>query len=227
MKNQLCIFCLVIVTVFLMGGCANKSIENKHSGFLKSYDGLKDDTEGRRIQVMPDADFTKYKNIYVAPVQILSGITEGAKTPSQKKLFTEMSDYLTKGLKKDTEENGLLVLTENKKAPQTIVFESAISAVVVNFDDMSWYQFTPITMAATAAARASYADKTVRILGEARYSDGETGAVLMRVMNLQKGQEVGSGTETGELVFADVKPALDAFLKQFSKNFNSVRKELK
>lgn len=225
MKNQFCIVCLVVFTVFFIGGCANKSMEDKHSGFLKSYSGLKDVAEGRKLQIMPGADFAKYKNLYVAPVQILHGIVEGVVTPSEKKLFQEMSDYLTEGLKKDTKKNGILTLTEDKKAPQTMVFESAISAVAVNFDDMSWYQFTPITMAATAAARASVVDKQVRILGEARLSDGDTGSVLMRVVNLQKGHEVAPGTEVDDLVFADVQPALDAWLKQYSKNLASIRKK--
>lgn len=227
MKTQIVIVYMAAIALFIVTGCSNKSMEETHSGFLKSYEGLEADTkntEGRRIQIMPDVDFTKYKNIYVAPVKILSGIVDGDQTPTQKKLFKEMSDYLTEGIRNDTKTNGAYVLVEDKNTPQTLLFESAISAVAVNFDDMEWYQFTPITMAATAAARASYVDKTVRILGEARVSDAKTGSVLMRVVNLQEGKDVSSKTGADELVFADVKPALDVWLKQYSKNLAKMRK---
>lgn len=225
MKLQTIVMSAVLGITVFMSGCANKELEQKHSGFLKSYEGLDDDHEkfeGRMVRIMPGADFTKYENIYVAPVQIMSGITEGEQTPAQKKMYQQISEYLTKGYKDEVSKNKRYALVENKNMPKTILFETGISAVAVNYDDMEWYQYTPITLGLTVIARSTYTDKAVRILGEGRLVDAETNKVLMRAMSLQKGEEVG--TEADELTFEDVKPALDAWLKNSAKSLENMRK---
>ena len=213
-----------IVLALLVTGCANRSMESKSSGFLKSYKGLEehDKLEGTRISITPGADFTKYENIYVAPVEIVSAIPQSKWTADQKILFEKMTSYLTDGYKKSVEGGTGYRLVEDKNTPNTIVFEAAISAVEVHFDDMEWYQFTPVTLGLTVAARATYVDGAVRILGEARFSDAETGKVLLRGVRLQKGEEVS--TSADKLVFNDVKPALDAWLKRTSQNIVKLRK---
>ena len=112
-------------------------------------------------------------------------------------------------------------LQRKKDTPKTLVFEGAVSAVEVHFDDMQWYQFTPITLGLTGIARATYVDGAVRILGEGRFYDGTTGKLLLSAMTLQKGQEVS--TDADKLVFADVKPALDVWLKRTNKNLAKLR----
>ena len=225
MKIKIVIIYMLAIAVLIVSGCSNKSMQQKNSGFLKSYEGLEEankNFEGRHVRIMPGADFTKYENIYVAPVEIVSGIVEGEQTPSQKKLFQEISEYLIEGYKKEIKKSGLYTVVEDKNTPNTILFEGAISAVEVHFDDMSWYQFTPITMAVTAAARSSYVDAAVRILGEGRLVDNESGKVLVRMMSLQKGEEVK--TKADELVFKDVKPALDVWLSHSKDDLAKMRK---
>ena len=87
---------------------------------------------------------------------------------------------------------------------------------------MQWYQFSPITLGLTALARATYIDAAVRILGEGRFVDAKTGKVLLRTMTLQKAEEVG--TDADKLIFKDVKPALDVWLKSTDKNIIKLRK---
>lgn len=219
-------FSVLVLAMLLVNGCANKNMEEKHSGFLKSYDGLDshDDFENTMIRIMPGTDFTKYENIYVSPVQILSGIAEKDQTPHQKKVYKEISEYLTKGYKAEILKNGVFNLVEDKNTSKTMTFELAISAVEVHFDDIQWYQLTPITLGLTITARATYVDAAVRILAEARLSDSDNGTVLARAMDLQKGEEVKS--EADELVFKDVKPALDAWLKRSTDNFGKMRQGL-
>ncbi len=77
-------------------------------------------------------------------------------------------------------------------------------------------------MAVTAAARSSYVDAAVRILGEGRLVDNESGKVLVCMMSLQKGEEVK--TEADELVFKDVKPALDVWLSYSKDDLAKMRK---
>lgn len=224
MKISTLLSATVIASLLLMTGCANKNMQDKHSGFLKSYDGLEkhEKFEESMVRIMPGSDFTKYENIYVEQVSIVSGIDKDKETSAQKKLYKEISDYLTQGYKNEIKQNGIYTLVEDKTVPKTLVFEVGISAVEVHFDDMQWYQFTPVTLGLTVVARGTYMDAAVRILGEGRLVDGQTQEVLMRAMSLQKGEEVG--TEADELVFKDVKPALDAWLKRSTKNFPELRK---
>jgi len=214
----------VIITTLLFTGCANRNMQAKNSGFLKSYDNLEenDKLDGTRVMVTPGSDFTKYENIYVADVQVKSSIPESEWTPEQKILFEKITAYLTNGYKNMLRDGTGYRLVEDKNTPNTIVFEAAISAVEVHFDDMQWYQFTPITLGLTVAARATYVDGAVRILGEARISDAATGKVLLRGMRLQKGEEIS--TDADKLVFKDLKPSLDKWLKITEGNLVKLRK---
>lgn len=213
----------IVTTALLFSGCANKDMLAKHSGFLKSYDGIKenDKLEGTRVYIKPDADFTKYENIYIDDVEVVSGISEKELTSQQKKLFEQITKYLTEGYKKVIADSVSYKLVEDKNTPKTLVFSGGISAVEVHFDDMQWYQFTPVTLGMTIAARATYVDGSVRILGEARIVDASTGKVLLRAMRLQKGEEISSDADA--LIFEDVKPALDAWLKITVKNIAKLR----
>jgi len=211
MTIQTMITSTVLAAAILMSGCANKEMEEQQSGFLKSYEGLEEDKkfEGTLTRVTPGADFNKYQNIIVAPIQILSGISEDAKTPQQKKLIQDMSDYLTEGYKEAFRTDTAFNVVETK-GPGTILFEGAISAVEVHHDDLEWYQLIPISLAVTGVARATFVDGKARILGEGRLSDSQTGEVLVRAVSLQKGQPVT--TDKDHLEFKDVQPGLDAWL---------------
>ncbi len=223
MKLSKTLLLLLVGSVLFMSGCANRDMQARDSGFLKSYEGIEehDKLEGTRIHITPGTDFTKYENIYIADVEIISAISEKKWTPEQKILFEKMTEYLTAGYKTAVKEGTGYRLVENKKKPKTLIFEGAVSAVEVHFDDMEWYQFTPITLGLTGIARATYVDGAVRILGEGRFVDATTGKVLLRAMRLQKGEEVS--TDADKLIFKDVKPALDAWLKGTNKNIEKLR----
>jgi len=219
---------VVLTGALLMTGCANRGMQDNSSGFFKKgkTEELKehDELDGTKVLVTPGADFSKYENIYIADVVIKSAIPEEKWTPEQKILFEKVTNYLTDGYKKAISEGTGYRLTEDKNTPKTLVFEAAISAVEVHFDDMQWYQFTPITLGLTLAARATYVDGAVRILGQARFTDAQTGEVLLRAMRLQKGEEVKSDAD--KLVFKDLKPALDVWLERTEENLVKLRKGL-
>ena len=224
MKLQTMITSTVLAAAVLMSGCANKEmVEKKHSGFLKSYEGLEEDKkyEGTLTRIMPGADISKYQNIIVSPIQIMSGLSEQEKTPQQKKLFQDISDYLTQGYKDALSKNTALNVVETE-GPGTMKLEAAISAVEVHYDDLSWYQFIPISLAATGVARATFVDGNARILGEARLIDSQTGDILVRTVSLQKGEEVK--TDKDHLTFEDVKPGLDAWLKRTNDRISELKK---
>jgi hypothetical protein len=206
--------------------CSNKDLQNQHSGFLKSYDDMQenDSVDGAKIYISPDVDFTKYENIYIEPVQVVSRISKEDLTLSQTILFEKITSYLTQRYKDTMLEGTSYRLVNDKTLPNTLVFEAAISAVVVSYDDMSWYQFTPVTLGVTAVARSTYVNGSVRILGEARLVDASDSRVLLRAIRLEKGQEVK--TDADELVFSDVKPSLDIWLKKTNENIIKLKKGL-
>jgi hypothetical protein len=217
---------LLSVMLLLFSACANKQMSEKHSGFLKNYDDLEenDKLEGARVRIMPGADFTKYENIYVEPIKIVTAIPESEWTNSQKILYEKMSNYLTEGYKREFSHGTTYRVVEDKNQPKTLIFEGAISAVEVHYDDMQWYQFTPITLGITMAARATYIDGAVRILGEGRLVDASNQKVLMRAVRLQKAHQVKVTAD--RLVFADVKDSLDEWIKMTGKNIQKLRKGL-
>jgi len=217
-----------VATSFLISGCVSKPVPQKNSGFFKDYNELAQENKKfthRHAQIMPDADFSQYENVYVAPIQVVSSIPKEQETDEQKKLYKEISDYLTRAYKKEVKANGIYTLVEDKTVAKTLVFEAAMSAVEVHFDDTTWYQFMPIELGLTAVARNTYMDGSVRVLGEGRLVDAKTGKLLLRTMNLQKAQEVSTQDEF--LIFTDVQPALDAWLKNSIKNLVELRKGIK
>ncbi len=224
MKLHTLLAAAIISAAIMFTGCANRDMQAKNSGFLNNYDGLEenDKLEGTRVKIEPGADFTKYENIYIEPVKIISAIPEKEWTPEQKILFEKISEYLTNGYKTALKNGTGYRLVDKKDTPKTVIFEAAISAVEVHFDDMQWYQFTPVTLGLTAVARATYVDGAVRILGEGNFYDAKTGKLLLSGMSLQKGEEVS--TDADKLVFADLKPALDVWLKRTNKNIEKLRK---
>lgn len=224
-KNKI-MMSLAMTSILVFSGCANKAMKDEaaKSGFLGNYSDLKEDKKypGAAAWVSPNADFKKYNSIVVMPVQVNHGIGEKELTPVQKQLFQEMSDYLTRGLVQQIQASGRFEVV-SVASPSTMQLEVRVGAVSVNHDDMKFYQFIPVALVATGIARVTNISKaSVRILGEGRLSDSGTNEALIRSMGLQKGQEISSSGQ--ELVFADVKPALDHFLNNSAKRLVEISK---
>ena len=201
----------ILIVSTLISACANQEMVSSHSGFLKSYDGLKKvkNLEETHSRVTPGADFSNYENIMVAPFAIIHGVDKADATPEQQKLFEDISTYMTEGYKKEILKNGLYNLVE-KEGPSTIRVEAAVSAVEVHFDDLEWYQYIPVSLAVKGISQATYENKSVRVLAEARIVDTQTKEVLVRRVTLETGLEVPDSKS--RLEFKDVKPALDVWL---------------
>lgn len=209
----------IIGVAFLMSGCAGKKLYTKNSGFFKDYEQLNKQIEPKssKVQSKDSADLSFYKNIIVAPVKVISSIAKEQQTESQKKLYKDISEYLTTKCKEELGNSSKYILVENP-SKNTLILESAISAVEVHFDDPQWYQFSSIAIGLTAVSFGVYVDEDVRILGEKRLVDSQTGDVLERSMNIQEDVKI---TLTGyELEFTNIKPALDSWLKQLKKDFD-------
>ena len=195
---------LSVVTVVVIGllftGCKSVHVEVKNSGFFKDY---------KKLDLSKKNDAYKYKDIMVTPVVVISAIPESKQTQSQKKLYKKISEYVTSEYKKFLSSNSMYNLVE-KETDNTLRFESAISAVEVNFNHGDWNSLTPIALARNTVTFNSYQRGSVRILGESRLVDAWSKEVMGRDMKVQKDIVV---TFSGDnLEFSDLKPALDSWI---------------
>ncbi|OHD96662.1 MAG: hypothetical protein A3E21_01215 [Sulfurimonas sp. RIFCSPHIGHO2_12_FULL_36_9] len=216
MKLQKILSVAVFGVMFLMNGCAGKSVEAKNTGFFKDYEQFGNSAGLSATKSSKDVDMSKYKTVFVSPVEVISAIPQEQQTPLQKKLYKEISDYLTDGYKKEIQKSARYMLAETK-SPNTLKLESAISTVEVHFDDDKWNQFSPIAMDITVTSYNSYADENVRILGEKRIVDSVTQEVLFESMDIIKDEKISLNGDT--LEFQNIKPALDRWIEHIKNYF--------
>lgn len=209
---------LVIGAMFFMSGCSSKVVHPENTGFFKDYEQFKKsaDFNGSSLSVSSKADISKYESILISPVEVISSIAQEKQTPMQKKLYKEISDYLTDGYKREIAKSSKYKIAKTK-GPNTMKLESAVSTVEVHFDDSKWNQFSPISMGVTVVSYNSYADEDVRLLGEKRLVDSMSGEVLFQSMNIMKEGEIV--VESEDLEFKNIKPALDAWLEHIKNHF--------
>lgn len=207
MKLQAVFGTVVLGLMFLMSGCAGKNVDAKNSGFFKDYTQLKSTDKVK---------LSKYKTILIAPTQVMSTIAPKEQTDSQKRLYKEISDYLDEGYKRELQKSSKYKVVE-KEGADTLIFESAVSAVEVHFDDKKWNQFSPIAMDITVTSYNSYMDENVRILGEKRIVDSTTGEVLIESMDIIKDKKIILNGDT--LEFKEIKPALDVWIEHVKNYF--------
>ena len=105
-----------------------------------------------------------------------------------------------------------------KNTPNTLVLESAISTIEVHEDDENWNPYAPVPMGLNVVSFNSYIEEDVRLLGEKRLIDTQSGKVLTNSMDIQKNVKIIINGDV--LTFKDIQPALDSWLDQ-------VREDLK
>lgn len=225
MKKTKIVMALALSSMLLLSGCANKAMVDtaEKQGFLGNYKELEADKkyEGAMTWVATDANFKNYNSVMVAPVTVLSGVESGGMSANQKALLQEMAQYLTKGYRDAIRNSGSYQLAD-AAGPNTMRLDLQVSAVAVNSDDMKFYQFIPVALVLTGIKRAIDSGAAVRILGEGKLVDSQSNKTLLKGMNLVKGKEIK--TSAAELTFADVKPSLDLYIKNFSERLTALPK---
>lgn len=211
------IFAVVFSTFALLtSGCASKNVDAKNSGFFKEYESFSSHNNYTAQKALKDFDMSKYKAVFISPVLVISAVPEAQQTPSQKKLYREMAEYVMDGYKREISKNSGFIIVDVKDA-DTVVLESAISAVEVHFEDEKWNQFSPIAMDVTVNSYNSYVDENVRILGEKRIVDSSTGETMFESMEIVKDEKIVLSGES--LEFENIKPALDRWIDQVKNYF--------
>ncbi|MDQ7062121.1 MAG: DUF3313 family protein [Sulfurimonas sp.] len=210
MKLKIIIMSGALASLLLMSGCAGKEAGvATNTGFFEDYTKTTTQTVIKPAAVV-------YTKINVAPVKVVSGILQ--ETPSQKKMYKEIEEYLMSEYKKIVQASKRYTLSDTKSV-DTLVLQSAISTVEVHYDDAQWRQHTPIAMGLDTISFNAYMYEFVRILGESKLVDSTTGKVLSRTMKIQKNDKIKI---TGDdLVFKDIKPALDSWLAQVKADLSS------
>jgi hypothetical protein len=199
----------------LMSGCASKNMDAKNSGFFKEYESFGTPNGYTAQKASKDFDMSKYKTVFISPVLVISAVPEAQQTLSQKKLYKEIAEYVADGYKIEITKNGYMLV--DTKGADTLVLESAISAVEVHFEDEKWNQFSPIAMDVTVNSYNSYVDENVRILGEKRIIDAVSGETMFESMEIIKDEKIILSGES--LEFENIKRALDKWIEQVKDRF--------
>ena len=207
MKLQTVLTALVVGLAVLTSGCGSKQVGAAvNTGFFEDYMIIESDSK---------ASSKKYTKIQVAPIQVVPAIELQMQTPSQKKMYKDIAAYLNKEYKKIITASNKYTITD-EKAKDTLVLESAISAVEVHFHDKDWNQLSPIAMGLDVVSFNAYMYEFVRLLGEMRLVDAQTGEVVTRNLTILKDEKIFITGDDLEL--KNVKAGLDAWLVQVKIN---------
>ncbi len=221
MKIQTIFNAVVLGSLLLMSGCASKPVYQEQTGFLDDYETLISGSSCSRDQTVymySAQDLHAFNKVTLKAVKVLSGVPVSEQTDEQKKLYQLISTYVTLGLKKAiNEDDGLrLVDTPGK---DTLDLDLAVSVVEVHLNDENWNQCTKTALGVNVVTYGVYLDDAVRILVESRIST--EGALQAQSMQIIKDHVVRA--ENNILSFENVKPALDAWLKDATKSIHTIR----
>lgn len=221
MKMQTVFKGVILSTILFMSGCASKTVYQEQTGFLDRYDSLttKNSSKDKFVHIYSLEDLSAFKKVRVKSVHVISGISQDEQTDAQKKLYKTISEYLSKGLKKAINEDPRLKLVDLSDE-ESLDLEFALSAVEVHFNDAQWNQFSRTDLGVNVVSYGVYLDEAVRLLVETRISAKEN--LQAESMEILKDHVIR--IEESHLSFADVKPALDAWLEGSVKSLNEIRK---
>jgi hypothetical protein len=189
---------------------ANKNLTSQQSGFLSDYSSLKQSPydPAARLYIAQDVDFSSYDNVMVEPVNI---IANNEQIKANKGLLKEMSEYLTQKVRRGIRQSPNFNLVTKPQA-KTVKIAFALTAVTVDYSDREVYQYIPVALVITEAARASGASKKdARVVVEVWVTDANTGQVLGRALSSQEGEQV----------------AIDKIAKRVNERLNEMKKKIK
>jgi len=193
----------------------------QHSGFLNDYSSLKQSPHDPTtlLYIAQDVDFSSYENVLVEPVKL---IANNEQIKANAGLLKEMSEYLTQRVRNRLDKNPNFNLVTQPQ-DKTLKIEFALTAVAVSHDKRKGYQYIPVALVVSQAARATgVIDKNARVAMELRVSDANTGKILAKVMDSEVGEKVS--IEEKDLDFKHLKPALDNWANRFSDRLDKMKK---
>lgn len=211
----------LLSVLVLMSGCASKTVYQEQTGFLDDYKMLisNNSSQDKMVRRYSNEDLSVLNKVNVKAVNVISGIPEAEQTKEQKKLYAEVSAYVTEGLKKAIREEKGLTLTDRSEK-DTLDLELAVSAVEVHLNDPTWNQFSRTALGINVVSYGVYLDEAVRILVESRISTDD----ILHAQSMRTLKDHSIQIEGNILGFEDVKPALDMWLTEAIEDLNEIRK---
>ena len=186
-----------------------KITEDKYSGFLNDYSNLRPDPKDvdTLAYVTPGVNWQKYSNAMVDKVKI---ITPEGQEKKDGALLLAVTDKYRALISEQVAKKFNVV---DKAALDTIRIQPAITGISVSFDDREFYQYLPIGVVVTGAARTSGLSKeNVRVITEIKVIDSVSGQVLAKAIDLKAGKE--KQNKESEVVLSDVEPVLEQWAQR-------------
>jgi hypothetical protein len=204
-----------------MSGCASKAVYKEQTGFLDDYESLisgNSCSKDQTVYMYSSQDLHAFNKVTLKPVKVISAIPQSEQTDEQKKLYELISTYVTYGLKKAINEDATLSLAEIP-GKDTLDLELAVSVVEVHLNDENWNQCSKTALGVNVVTYGVYLDDAVRVLIESRISTED----ILQAQSMQIIKDHVIRAENNTLSFENVKPALDAWLKDATKSINTIR----
>lgn len=211
----------VLGSLLMMSGCASKAVYQEQTGFLDDYETLisgNSCSKDQTVYMYSAQDLQSFNKVTLKDVKVISAIPQSEQTDEQKKLYELISTYVTYGLKKAINEDATLSLVD-MPGKDTLDLELAVSVVEVHLNDENWNQCSKTALGVNVVTYGVYLDDAVRILIESRISTQDT----LQAQSMQIIKDHVIRAENNTLSFENVKPALDAWLKDATKSINTIR----
>ena len=160
--------------VFLLVGCASApKATDTHSGFLTDYSKLKESDKNSASYRAEGYDPKNYGNITFAPVEVHLSPQLLENSSLEAGQQEAISQYVTDEL------NRKLSADFSGQGTGTLKIRAAVSGVSSSSEDLSAWQYLPITLAATAAMEAAgQRDKALVLFFEAEAIDEVSGEIV-------------------------------------------------
>ncbi len=209
----------LLVSSALIAGCAsNKVTEDKYSGFLNDYSNLRPDPKDEETlgYTAPGINWQQYHSVMVDKVVV---ITPDGEEKTDGTLLLAITDKYRALIQEKISKKFNLV---DKAGPGTIRIQPAITSVYADYDDRAVYQYLPIGVVVTGAARTSGLSKqSARIMTEIRVVDSVNGQLLAQAVDLKEGKE--KQDKDSEIVLADVIPILEQWAQRVTDVINGLK----
>ncbi len=209
------LFTSLCLAVLVSGCAAPKAIDIK-SGFLSDYSKLKASKtdENAAVYFAEGYDPKNYKTITFAPVVVNLSEKLAKDSNLGQEQQEQIAKYVTEQLDKALSE-GFIGMGEG-----TLNIRASVSGLSDNSEELSLYQYLPITLAAAAAMEATgQRDKNLVIFLEAEAIDEATEEVVAAKVVASDLGLIDSGDLEDNPIEA-IKPLLDKWIGKLVSNIN-------
>ncbi len=213
----------IAATTALLAGCAaQEPAPREFSGYLGSYSNMQeiptgDSSEKTFRYVSPKLTPDNYHAAIVTDVVFYPEPQPTAKVTQQ--TLDEIEKYATTALRREVAEKVRVV---NRPGKGVVTIKVAITAVAAKEAGLAAYQYVPVAFVVTMAARgAEGTPEDAKLVVEGQIIDSASGQVLGKVVRTGTGKKLAKAAGGERVVtLADVKPLIDKWASDFSKNLN-------